>query len=634
MRKVIILTVLAGLSMLNAQTGHYSVIEGSATGKALDIVGPPSGNGDIVLVPNNVSGLASVLVQNGRTDQPSLIISQSNAGDITSAASFEILNHAFNVVFSVAGSGAPAGFPGPNGVGVWGHIVPGNDNLYDLGVDTGTSSGNLGFRNIKSHNFSWMAGDGTDTLVEAPATGVNMTLITPNAAPTSVGQALGVSAIAGSTYTLSWGAGGICGSNTDVIFNKAGGCGTDADFTWDYTNGLVTVIPGNAASPGIKISQANTNATGELLQVLDHSGTTVFELNGSGASLLPNYLVTNGMVPFVDSTVNLGAGNAGWLNSYVYNSYTEVPLICPSIGGFATNGCWSWNTTSTSAAQLVLFMPNSFAGPGNVFAFFTPNATSSLVDATFEASLLPGFAATFNIGSSGQPWGAVHATELFNAGSTISINGVAYTWPSSSSNGCLDNTGGTISFVACSGGVTSITGTANEVIASASTGAVTLSTPQAIATTSTVTFAQVNATGSVVTPTLECSGSLCVSGPNFSISSAGAYNGTSMLLGGIGGGSLTLGGILGAGSLAINGTGSTFSLAGTSATSMQLTGGATFGGGVAGIGAAGVAVAGGSVCYIANGLTGQNVTTTIRNSAGTGTCTEVFTCGIKTGGTC
>lgn len=43
-----------------------------------------------------------------------------------------------------------------------------------------------------------------------------------------------------------------------------------------------------------------------------------------------------------------------------------------------------------------------------------------------------------------------------------------------------------------SAGVTSITGTANQVIASASTGAVTLSTPQDIATTSTPTFAGAN----------------------------------------------------------------------------------------------------------------------------------------------
>jgi Chaperone of endosialidase len=44
------------------------------------------------------------------------------------------------------------------------------------------------------------------------------------------------------------------------------------------------------------------------------------------------------------------------------------------------------------------------------------------------------------------------------------------------------------------GGVTSITGTANQITASASTGAITLSLPQSIATTSSVTFSSLTAT--------------------------------------------------------------------------------------------------------------------------------------------
>jgi hypothetical protein len=48
-----------------------------------------------------------------------------------------------------------------------------------------------------------------------------------------------------------------------------------------------------------------------------------------------------------------------------------------------------------------------------------------------------------------------------------------------------------------SAGVTSITGTANQIIASSSTGAVTLSTPQDIATTSSPTFANITTTGDI-----------------------------------------------------------------------------------------------------------------------------------------
>lgn len=60
---------------------------------------------------------------------------------------------------------------------------------------------------------------------------------------------------------------------------------------------------------------------------------------------------------------------------------------------------------------------------------------------------------------------------------------------------------------ACSGGgggVTSITGTAHEIIASASTGAVTLSTPQGIDTSSTPSFAGMTMTGDLVTGTTGC----------------------------------------------------------------------------------------------------------------------------------
>jgi len=52
----------------------------------------------------------------------------------------------------------------------------------------------------------------------------------------------------------------------------------------------------------------------------------------------------------------------------------------------------------------------------------------------------------------------------------------------------LTVSGGIPSWQAASGGVSSITGTTNQIIASASTGAITLSTPQSIGTSSSVQF--------------------------------------------------------------------------------------------------------------------------------------------------
>lgn len=74
---------------------------------------------------------------------------------------------------------------------------------------------------------------------------------------------------------------------------------------------------------------------------------------------------------------------------------------------------------------------------------------------------------------------ATGAVTFSNAGVTSLTAGTGIT---------LSGSTGAITVSTGSGFVTSLTGTANEVIVSASTGAVTLSTPQAIATTSTPTF--------------------------------------------------------------------------------------------------------------------------------------------------
>lgn len=81
--------------------------------------------------------------------------------------------------------------------------------------------------------------------------------------------------------------------------------------------------------------------------------------------------------------------------------------------------------------------------------------------------------------------------------STPLTSSISYTLPATrgTSGYFLQTDGSTANLVWAAasggGGVTSITGTTNEVIASASTGAVTLSLPQAIATTSSVQFANV-----------------------------------------------------------------------------------------------------------------------------------------------
>jgi hypothetical protein len=83
-------------------------------------------------------------------------------------------------------------------------------------------------------------------------------------------------------------------------------------------------------------------------------------------------------------------------------------------------------------------------------------------------------------------------------------------------------TGGALSWVDNATGVTSITGTANQVIASSPTGAVTLSLPQSIATTSTPTFA--GATLDAVTIGVDTSNTISTTAGNLTLQTAAGVN--------------------------------------------------------------------------------------------------------------
>ncbi len=117
-------------------------------------------------------------------------------------------------------------------------------------------------------------------------------------------------------------------------------------------------------------------------------------------------------------------------------------------------------------------------------------ALSNLSSVAINTSLIPG-TTSINLGSSTAPF-----NNLFLGGSTsnnFELTGVAtggtqvLTLPNASGTICLD---GSVScgFATSGSGVTSISGTANQVNASSSTGAITLSLPQNIGTTSTPTF--------------------------------------------------------------------------------------------------------------------------------------------------
>lgn len=143
-------------------------------------------------------------------------------------------------------------------------------------------------------------------------------------------------------------------------------------------------------------------------------------------------------------------------------------------------------TTTVANTQIPYSNSGALAGSANLT---WTNATNRLgVGATSAAylSLAPSTTsqASLNLGNAGTAPTSPQNADVWVAGNHIltRLNGVTYQLDQQSA-----------------AGVSSITGTANQIIASASTGAVTLSLPQSIATTSTPTFQRLTLSGAAAT---------------------------------------------------------------------------------------------------------------------------------------
>lgn len=196
-------------------------------------------------------------------------------------------------------------------------------------------------------------------------------------------------------------------------------------------------------------------------------------------------------------------------NSVNANSTTPLPIVdggtqvtsvttsptATAFAGWDTNKNLSANnpipgyaTTVSSATPIVLTVASAYQQyiTGSTAQTVTMPVTSTL------ASVASGTAQSFLIVNNSSNTTTVNSSggnliESLPAGSQAVFT-------------CISNSGTTAAswssdFVLNVAGVASITGTANQVIASASTGAVTLSLPQSIATSSAVQFASVEFSG-------------------------------------------------------------------------------------------------------------------------------------------
>ena len=250
--------------------------------------------------------------------------------------------------------------------------------------------------------------------------------------------------------------------------------------------GLVAIFGGNPNLTTVNNASAN---------VIIKSAVTVAPVLTAGTlSLVDSVVVaavTNAVTSAASSIITLA--NSQLLTSaltsvapVVLNGFYSI-LNCvydkPSSTLAASSGTGG---TTNSIDYFQYINANKFITQGGTSSQFVKGDGS--LDSTSPVTSVTG---TAPIVSSGGATPAISVT----AASTSASGVVQLTDSTSTTDSTLAATATAVKAAYDRGGVTSITGTANQVVASASTGAVTLSLPQSIATTSTPQFKRLRLTG-------------------------------------------------------------------------------------------------------------------------------------------
>lgn len=276
----------------------------------------------------------------------------------------------------------------------------------------------------------------------------------------------------GRVTTASNGTNTIAGSNTQVQFNNSGAFGASPYFTWDDTDTALTL----SNSFGFGTIQT---LTGGILSLF---GGSVNDTNASSISLINNVGTAGGYISITGGDATLGNGG-------------EVQITGGNGGSGGSDNGGSITISSGSGAS---------AGLSGVVTFST-NGTSRLSIDGFGAWILGGSSGTSGqiLTSNGAGLAPTWQTKTITLTGDVTGSGTgsfSTTLATVNSNvGTFTNANITVDakgrVTAASsgspGGVTSLTGTTNQVNVSNSTGAVTLSLPQNINTTATPTFASV-----------------------------------------------------------------------------------------------------------------------------------------------
>ena len=236
-----------------------------------------------------------------------------------------------------------------------------------------------------------------------------------------------------------------------------------------YVTGTQSSVAGNAV--GVFVANSFSFSASNALDHIGVSVGTTFltssgTLSGTNACILTNPQVTGnaGTISNVYGIICLGGSASAGTITNSYGGYFAIPSFGTNKHALHADNAsiGSYTGASTPPSNGLIVSGQTAIGTA------TPDVSALLTLSSTTLGFLPPVMTTAQRNAIGTP---ATGLTIYN-----------------SSNLDLETYNGSGWIGASGSGVTSITGTANQVIASASTGAVTLSTPQDIATSSTVQF--------------------------------------------------------------------------------------------------------------------------------------------------
>lgn len=279
--------------------------------------------------------------------------------------------------------------------------------------------------------------------------------------------------------------------------------GDKGDITVSGSGAVWEINPSSVTNSMLAGGIDNTKLATNPLARANHTGTQAWSTIVGTPTTLSGYGIVDPVVLTSGSYAN-----PSWITSLAYAKITGAPT---NVSSFANDSGYLTSGTAGALYQPLDSDLTSWAGITRASGFDTLAGSGSSANLrSFLTDEVGTGAAYFVNGALGTPASAT----LTNA-TGLPVTGISATGTPSSTT-VLYGDGRWDVVAGGGGGVTSITGTTNQVIASASTGAVALSLPQNIHTGAAPTFAGLTSTGNIgVTGSVTATASLVAGTANY-----------------------------------------------------------------------------------------------------------------------